>query len=177
MYEDQDEDEYPQEFQKSKTATKREMIELQQLGERLLELNPDQLKKLVLPDELIVALKESKKITAHGAKRRHLQFIGRLMRKIEDPQPIRDYLQELQTKNQRASAYHHMLESWREKLITQGPQILTEYFEAYPDAQRQHLRQLVQNAQKERATGKPKGAGKLLFRYLKEIHEQKESNS
>ena len=66
----------------SKTRVKQEMHALQNIGERLIELNPNQLKELSLPDTLFEAIVEAKKIRKHGARRRQIQFIGKLMRDI-----------------------------------------------------------------------------------------------
>lgn len=161
---------------KSKTQVKREMVDLQKLGERLVLLSNDQLKKVNLPDFLKEAINAAKKITSHGAKRRQLQYIGRLMRDLDDPQFIRDFLQQIEMKNQRANAYFHMLESWRERLISEESAALTEFIQLYPHSDRQHLRQLVSNAKKERLSGAPVGASKILFQYLKVLQQHKQED-
>lgn len=157
---------------KSKSQIKREMVELQELGERLVLLNRDKLSKLELPTLLFEAIIEAKKITSRGGKRRQLQYIGRLMRDLEDTSLIRDFFAELDSKHQRVNAIHHMLESWREKLLSDDSEILTEFIALFPAVDRQHLRQLIQNGRKERLYGKPVGASKQLFRYLKELHQE-----
>lgn len=159
---------------KSKSQVKREMTELQKLGERLVSLKKDQLNRLDLPAELNLAIKEAQRLTSHGAKRRQLQFIGRLMRDIEDTTFIKDFFRKLEMKDQRTSAFHHMLESWRERLISDDAEAITEFIQNYPNSDRQHLRQLIQNAKKEKQFAKPIGSLKLLFRYLKELQLQKE---
>lgn len=165
---DQDDFDLP----KSKSQVKREMTDLQKIGERLVQLSSEQLKKAKLPPALAEAIVAAKKITSHSAKRRQLQYIGRLMRDLEDPQAIRDFLQELEMKHKSANAYFHMLEAWRERLITEDSTALTEFFTLYPLAERQYLRQLVQNAKKERLSAKSTAAAKLLFRYLKELQQE-----
>lgn len=157
---------------KSKSQVKREMTELQKLGEKLVALSTEQLRKADLPDELHAAIMAAKKITSHGAKRRQLQFIGRLMRDLENPERIRDYISEIENKHQRANAYFHLLESWRERLIADEPGTLTEFFTQYPQAERQYLRQLITQAKKEKLSGHSTHAAKLLFRYLKELQTQ-----
>jgi len=72
---------------KSRTQKKKEDRALQRLGEQLVALSPAQLETMALPDELLIAIKSARKIKAHGARRRQLQYIGALMRHI-DPQPI-----------------------------------------------------------------------------------------
>jgi ribosome-associated protein len=167
----------PSDLEKSKSQIKREMTELQKLGERLQALSREQLKKANLPAQLAQAIDESKRITSHSAKRRQLQYIGRLMRDLEDPQAVRDFLQKIENKHQKTNAYFHMLESWRERLITEEQSALTDFINLYPAADRQHLRQLVLNAKKERHQGTPKGAAKLLFQYLKELQQSKQEET
>ena len=79
---------------KSRTRKKNEARELQKLGERLLDLKKDQLDGIDLPDELREALAMGRKTTRHGAKRRQIQYIGKLMRGI-DPEPIRNALRNI----------------------------------------------------------------------------------
>ena len=74
--------------QPSKSARKRAMHELQALGEELCAIDPARLAELALPESLAEAIGDARRITAHEARRRQLQFIGRLMRDI-DPEPIR----------------------------------------------------------------------------------------
>ncbi len=81
---------------KSKTRKKNEMLELQQLGESLLQVPPNIYKKLPIPEELNIAITEARKISSPGAKRRQLQFIGKLMRRI-DPDPIRIAIEQWQS--------------------------------------------------------------------------------
>ncbi|MDA8416102.1 MAG: DUF615 domain-containing protein [Betaproteobacteria bacterium] len=78
----------------SKSQRKRDMTALQNLGESLLGLNRHQLDQLDLPESLYDAIQEAKSITAHGARRRQLQFIGKLMRQV-DPAPIQSFLDQL----------------------------------------------------------------------------------
>lgn len=159
---------------KSKSKIKREMNELQELGERLTTLSTQQIKRLPLPENLAQAIYQAQKITSRGAKRRQFQYIGRLMREVDDVSPITDFFNELDAKSHQSSAFLHMLESWRDKLLSDDANAVTEFITLYPNADRQHLRQLIQNGKKERLLGKPLGACKLLFRYIKELHKESE---
>lgn len=157
---------------KSKSQIKREMVELQHLGEKLLTLNNIQLDRLDLPQNLLQAVQEGKKITSRSAKRRQLQYIGRLMRDVEDTARIEDFFIELTTSHQRANAIHHMLETWRDRLLSDDINVMTQFIDRYPSVDRQQLRQLIQNGKKEKTHGKPIGASKQLFRFIKELHHQ-----
>lgn len=159
---------------KSKSQLKRESNALQALGGRLILLNNTQLDKLGLPTKLFQAIQEAKKITSRSATRRQLQYIGRLMRDIEDPTYIFEFIQKIEMKDEKATAFHHQLESWRERLLSEE-EAITEFIELYPAIDRQHFRQLVMNARKEKTSGKPVGAAKLLFRYMRDLQlENKE---
>src|SRR5689334_4855553 len=100
----------------SKTQVKRAMLELQALGDALLNLPAAQLEAFMLPDELARAIAEAKRISSHGAMRRQKQYIGRLMREI-DPEPIRARLALIEGRSREAGAKQRQLERWRGRLI------------------------------------------------------------
>ncbi len=151
----------------SKTRKKREMHELQALGSALAALSEAQLKTMALDAQLLVALLEAKRIKSHEAKRRQMQYIGRLMREL-DPAPIRSRLGELEGTSAQATARHRRLEAWRERLIDDD-EALTAFAAEHPGADLQALRTLIRNARKEAALGKPPRAYRELFRVLKTI--------
>ena len=151
----------------SKTRKKREMHELQALGVALAELSESQLKEMRLGEDLLEALLEAKRIRSHEAKRRQMQYVGRLMRGI-DPAPIRSRLAEVEGHSAQATARHRRLEAWRERLLGDDA-ALTAFAAAFPGAELQALRALIRNARKEQKEGKPPRAYRELFRVLKEI--------
>jgi len=151
----------------SKTRKKREMHELQALGAALAELSESQLKEMRLGEDLLEALLEAKRIRSHEAKRRQMQYIGRLMREV-DPAPIRSRLAELEGSSAQATARHRRLETWRERLLDDD-EALTAFAAEHPGADLQALRTLIRNARKEQKESKPPRAYRELFRVLKEI--------
>jgi ribosome-associated protein len=151
----------------SKTRRKREMHELQALGVALVRLPDAQLTAMNIPAELRAAVFEAKRIKSHEAKRRHMQYIGRLMRDI-DPTPIRAHLAEAEGHSAQANARHRRLEIWREKLLADD-EALTLFAAEHPGADLQNLRTLIRNARKEAKEGKPPRASRELFRVLKAI--------
>jgi len=151
----------------SKTRKKREMHELQALGVALVRLSDSQLEAIEIPEQLREALLEAKRIRSHEAKRRQMQYIGRLMREL-DPAPIRARLAELEGNSAQATARHRRLEAWRERLLGDDA-ALTAFAAEYPRADLQVLRTLIRNARKEAGLGKPPRASRELFRTLKEI--------
>lgn len=152
----------------SKSQIKREMEALQQLGKKLIDLKPAQLKKMPVGEDLARAIKESYNITQREARRRHLQFIGKLMRS-EDSEAIQYALDEFDSGSQRFAQELHQLEVWRERFIAEGNNALSEFIELYHSTDVQHLRQLIRNAQKDADNKKNTGAAKKLFQYIREV--------
>jgi len=146
----------------SKTQQKRAMLELQALGVALVELPQTQLDAMQLPAALAAAVAEARRMTRHEAKRRQLQFIGKLMRSI-DAEPIREQLAALRGESAQAVAQHRRLEDWRSRLLADDD-ALTAFAEEFPRADLQALRAAIRNARKEQAASKPPRAYRELFR-------------
>ncbi len=154
----------------SKTKRKQEMHALQALGAALVALPESQLAGLALETRLHEAVVAAKRIKSHEAKRRQMQYIGRLMRGV-DPEPIRERLAALEGSSAQATAQHRRLEAWRERLLA-GDEALTEFAAAFPGTDLQALRALLRNARKEMKEGKPPRAYREVFRLLKEFSSQ-----
>jgi ribosome-associated protein len=157
----------PQEI--SKTKLKQAMLELQDLGEALIELSKDKLARLDLPETLLEAVLAGKKITAHGALSRQKQYIGRLMRNV-DAALIRAQLDIWNNVHGQDTAAFHRLESWRQRLIDDDA-ALADFLGTYPTDDMQRLRTLIRNARKETAANKPPKSSRELFKLLREISE------
>jgi ribosome-associated protein len=151
----------------SKTKLKAEADAQQELGVRLTELPKDKLLKLNLPEDVVTAILDTKKITANGAIRRHRQYLGRLMREI-DTAPITEQLARWEGKHTAENAYFHGLERWRDRLINDA-NALSEFMALHPATDSQQLRTLIRNAQKELAANKPPKSSREIFRLLREI--------
>src|SRR5712671_3663293 len=151
----------------SKTELKRVMHELQVLGERLIGLNPEQLAAIALPENLHEAVEQARRITKHEARRRQLQYIGRLMRDV-DPEPIREKLKVWDGVSTEETARVHRIERWREKLL-ENDDAIGALVHAHPGIDTQRLRALVRNAREERNAGRPPRAFRELFRALRDI--------
>jgi ribosome-associated protein len=156
----------------SKSALKREMTARQALGEALCELSPRELAKIPIEDPaLLEAIEECSRIRHHSALRRHRQYIGKLMRRI-DPEPLQTALDSLhQSRRDEARAFQQ-LEEMRDRLLRDGDAALTELIDRYPSADRQQLRQMLREAQRELRAEKPPAASRRLFRYLRELQAQ-----
>ena len=159
-------DDWDVEHGKSKTQVKKEMTALQKLGEDLVALSPAARAKLDLDDELKDALALADKLSKkHEALRRHIQFIGRLMR-TRDLEPLQRGLAIIRNTNQAATRKFHLVEDWRDKLIANND-TLTEFVAAYPTVDVQQLRTLIRNAKKEQEKNQPPKAFRELFQLIK----------
>ncbi|GAA0374178.1 ribosome biogenesis factor YjgA [Bowmanella denitrificans] len=161
-----------QEFDsKSKTQLKNEMQDLQKLGEKLVGLGPAALDKIPMDQELSDAVKLAKRIDRKKeGYRRQLQFIGKLMRN-RDVEPIQQAIDLLENKHQQATAQFHKLERLRDDIVARGDEAIDQVMERYPTLERQKLRQLSRQAQKEQQQNKPPKAAREIFQYLREATE------
>lgn len=153
----------------SKTARKREAERLQAIGRRLGELSSDQLAGMQLPAELADAIDDYRRFPSHGAKRRQLQFIGKLMRDL-DSEAIEAQLADLDGESAQARYLFSQTERWRDELIN-DPDSLTRFIDAYPAVDRQRLRQLLGKTRGAKNEAQQKTHARALFRYLREIIE------
>jgi ribosome-associated protein len=156
---------------KSKTQKKKEADSLQELGEKLLKLSKEQIEDIGLSSEIYDAIKFAKTIKSHGARRRQMQYIGTLMRKI-DPGPVLEAIENIEQGDYRKAAAFKEIETWRDQLIDGDKKLMEEILIKCPDADRQQLTQLVRNAIKERGNNKPPRAYRALFRYLTKIRNR-----
>src|SRR5262245_30769557 len=150
----------------SKTKRKKEMTELQSLGAKLVALPESQLAEMPMDESLREALQEAKRIKSHEAKRRQLQYVGRLMRDV-DPAPLRERLEAIVGHSAQAAAQHRRLEAWRERLLADD-EALTAFAAEHPGADLQALRTLIRNARKQQKEAKPPRSYRELFRLIKE---------
>ena len=152
----------------SKSQRKRDAHALQALGESLVKLNKSALAQIPLPDDLRNAIDEARRLHQHGALKRQLQYIGKLMRQC-DVEPIRTAFEKVTNSFREDVEQHHELEQWRDRLLSDGDPALEKLLTEHPEVDRQHLRQLIRTAQKETASGKLPKAARELFRYLREV--------
>ena len=154
----------------SKSQRKRELDALKTLGWKLLEFSDDALRQL-LPDQLLEAIRTAKKIRSYGARKRQMQYIGKLMRDI-DATPIRAAIAAREHQQDTSTRAFHQVEELRDRLISEGDSVIPDVLARFPHTDRQHLRKLVRQARKELETEQPPRAARLLFRYLRELQEE-----
>ncbi|NKC00920.1 MAG: DUF615 domain-containing protein [Pseudomonadales bacterium] len=154
----------------SKTARKREATRLQALGKKLSDLKSAQLADFDLPDDLLAAILDHQRFPSREAKRRQLQFVGKLMRKI-DADAVEARLETFEGQSRIANYVNAQCETWRERLIAEKNSV-AEYIDAHPSVDRQQLRQLIRRAQSAPDEKNRKTAARALYRYLHEIETQ-----
>jgi ribosome-associated protein len=134
----------------SRTELKRESTELQKLGEALLTLRGDLMARLDLPESLLTALDQVKRITNFEGRRRQMQYVGKLMRAQDEEtlQAIRDALEEQRGGSAQQTLALHAAEKWRDDLIASDDALQT-WMQAHPETDAQQLRALVRQARKD----------------------------
>lgn len=153
----------------SKSSRKRAMHALQDLGQQLVELSVERLRKVPMPEELFDAVRDAQRFTAHEARRRQMQYIGKLMRNI-DPEPIQAQLDIFNGVSAAEVAKQHRLEKLRTDFL-EDEKVLEHIANTWPQADLQHLRTLRRNALKERDNNKPPKSFREIFRILRELEE------
>lgn len=173
---EQDDDQF-EDLGPSKSQIKREMHALQEMGKRICELPKKQLAVLPISETMREAVAEWDRISKNEAKRRHLQYVGKVMR-TEDADAIQEALDLLDPSSDAFNRILHQQEKWRDRLISEGNEALTQFVDAFPATDMQHLRQLIRNAAKEKQdieAGKAKqssgkSASRKLFLYIKSVY-------
>ena len=152
----------------SRSQIKRELHALQDLGGRLMALSPKEWTQLPLDEDLKGALEESLRIKEKTARKRHRKRLGKLLSKV-DVEAIEAIFTRMDDRHQQQSRRFHRLEQLRDRLLEEGDRALPELLAIAPDADRQRLRQLIRQAQKERQQEKPPAAARKLFKYLRTL--------
>ena len=153
----------------SKTRRKKESQALQDLGAELVALNEERLAAVELPDFLRDAVTDARRITGFEARRRQMQYIGKLMRKV-DAEPIRARLEAWKSPERAQVALFKRIEAWRDRLLGEGD-ALEELLREYPAADRSQFDALVRDALRERAENRPPRSYRLLFQALRALLE------
>ena len=150
----------------SKSQRKRDMHALQALGERLVELPASQLERIELPPELVEAIALARRITAREGRRRQLQYVGKLMRRV-DADAVRARLEVDDAQHRLETAVMHAAERWRDALI-ESPERFAEFTARHPAAARS-LHPLVRAARAEHAKQQRGRHYRELYRELREV--------
>ncbi len=160
----------PDQLPPSRSQQRRDALAILALGEQLASLSPARLQAIELPDDVRAQIAQVRRITAHGAHKRELAYLAKLMRRHSDEafSGARAMLGEDRQRQRQDAAAQQRLEVLREALIDGGDEALGEFIDSHPDVDRQHLRTIIRKARSERARDKPPRASRELFRLLRE---------
>ena len=152
----------------SKSQRKREAHELLDLAKKLVSRPESRLNKLPMDQDLRDEVEFARSIRAHGARKRQLMTVGKMLRK-RDNEELLDAVYNVDQKNRQMNARFHHVEAWRDRLVEGNDKDLSELLEQTPAANAQTLRQLIRNAKKELKLNKPPSAVRKLFKLLREM--------
>jgi ribosome-associated protein len=164
-------DEFEPEYDRpSKSELKRQSNELQKLGEQLIDAPRDRVKRVEMPDEVKDAILVCQTITNHEGRRRQLQYVGKMMRTLDEAEVavIQRTIESWKGASKAETASLHALERRRDKLLADD-KALTQLLEEHPQLDVQQLRTLIRNARKEQAENKPPKAYREIFQILKDL--------
>ena len=148
----------------SKSAVKRELLALQDLGKVLCEMPFDKVKRGPVSEKLLEAIKDYHKARGFGGKKRQMLYVGKVMRD-EEAEEIEKWIKG-DTIEQKMQVLHmHAAEHWRDALIAE-PKRLQELIEAYPDAAGLNLNPLIRGTIQERTAQKPPKLYRQLYQAL-----------
>lgn len=151
----------------NKTQVKRDVAELAGMVKFMVEVSAKDLAKIPVDDELLTAIKAAKDMKKSALKRQ-LQYITKLMR-LRDTEAIKLAIESILHARQSAGRAFKQLERWRDRLLEEGNDALTEFCEEYSGADVQRLRQLIRHTQKERSQEKPPRYFRELFQEIKAV--------
>ncbi|MEM8682792.1 MAG: ribosome biogenesis factor YjgA [Pseudomonadota bacterium] len=150
----------------SKTARKQAQSELQALGERLIDLERDELAALQLDESLLDALATAKRIRSHEALRRQKQYIGKLMRHV-DAAPIRALFEGRERDTAKEKRLFSTAERWRDRIVREGRSAVQEFC-AGNETNNDELNALLDQLNKAFSDRDEKTARRAIFR---QVHE------
>jgi ribosome-associated protein len=166
-------DEYEEEFEyaerPNKTQIKRELKVIHDLGISLVELDDTSLAALSLPDHLLAEVKSTRTMQKSALKRQYKRLASLL--REEDVERIQSDLESLKQPHRKEVEQFHRLEKWRDDLLAGNKDVFDELIQHMPTFDVQYVRQLVRNANKEKAQNKSPKSARLLFQYLKDNQE------
>ena len=151
----------------SKSQRKRDSTALQKLGAELVELAPEQLARIDMPENLREAILACKRFSKHEAVRRQMQYIGKLMRDL-DAGPIAQQLAQLHAPSRAQTAVFHRAEQWRTDMLD-DPAAIDRFVKEFPEANPHRLRSLAGKAGEERAAERPPKHFRELFHLINKI--------
>lgn len=159
---------------KSKSQVKREMLALQKLGYDIANLTATQQSKIPLDSSLRAAIEQAPKIKTNSAKKRHYQYLGKLLRN-SDYEAIQSAYNDVIEQSHQVARQHHVVERWRDELVSDD-EAMNNFLDAYPHTDRQNLRQLLRVIEKEKKQNLPNTSERKLFRFIRDTIDAHNEN-
>ncbi|WP_199100328.1 ribosome biogenesis factor YjgA [Dyella sp. ASV21] len=155
----------------TRTQQRRDALAVLALANQLIELPASKLAKLELPEDVLREIANTRRITAHIARKRQLAFLAKVMRRHEQEvfDGVRAALGENRERQRQETAAMHRMEALRDRLLTDTDAALGELIAQHPQVDRQHLRSLIRQAKAEKDGNKPPRAYRELFQLLKQL--------
>ena len=151
----------------SKTELKKDSKKIQAFGRKISELTINNIELFKFPSNIYEATIDLKNLKSNSAKKRQVQYLGKLLREIDLANAFL-VMKQLKVTSQKEIQRNHIIEGWRDKLLNNNDS-LTEFFDEYPKVHRQSVRQTISNAQKEKKDSKPPKYSRQLFKLIKDI--------
>ena len=156
----------------SRTQQRRDALAVLAFANQLMELPPSKLARLNLPEDVQREIDNTRRITAHIARKRQMAFLAKVMRRHDDSAfaDARAVLGENKERQRQETAAMHRMEAMRERLLgDEGDTAMSELIATHPQVDRQHLRSLIRQARLERDNNKPPRPFREIFQHLKEL--------
>lgn len=156
----------------SRSQQRRDALAILDLAEHLVGLTPNRLDQIELPDDVRAEIANVRRVKAHGARKRQMAFLAKLMRRHGEEafESAHAALGDNRERRRQENAALQRLETLRERLLEEGDEALGELIATCPGVDRQRLRSLVRQARIEREANKAPRAYRELFRLLRDIH-------
>ena len=154
----------------SRSQERREALAVLELAKQLVELSEPQLAQVPMDDDLRAVVHDTRRITQQIARKRQTQYLAKQLRRRSDEElaTLRAALHHDREVTRRDTAELHRIEAWRDRLIDEGDEALSQLLQQFPQADRQHLRGLARQAKVDRLANKPPHSYRELFRALRE---------
>ena len=151
----------------SKTELKKDSKKIQQFGRKISDLTINNIEAFKFPLNIYEAVIGLKNLKSNSAKKRQVQYLGKLLREIDLTDAFL-VMKQLKVSSQKEIQRNHIIEGWRDKLLSNNNSI-TKFVDEYPKIDRQSLRQTISNAQKEKKEDKGPKYSRQLFKLIKDI--------
>lgn len=154
----------------SRSQQRRDALEVLRVAEALARMTDAERAPLALDADLLAEVDRARAFTAHGARKRQIQYLAKQLRNDDETvAAIRTLVDAERLRARRAAAGQHRIEAWRDRLVTEGDAALDEFLAAHPSADARGLRRLARQAHAESNSRKPPRAARELFRELRTL--------